>query len=174
MKYNFDEIIPRRGTNSYKWDSANDADILPMWVADMDFRTAPAVTEALKKRVEHGIFGYVRVPDSYYHTVIHWFGRRHYWKIEREWIIYTTGVVPALSAVIKSLTNPSDRVLVQTPVYNCFFSSIRNNGCEMISNPLIYEDSTYRIDFDDLEKKAADPKVKLLLLCNPHNPAGRV
>ena len=89
MKYNFDEIIPRRGTNSYKWDSANDADILPMWVADMDFRTAPAVTEALKKRVEHGIFGYVRVPDSYYHTVIHWFGRRHYWKIEREWIIYT-------------------------------------------------------------------------------------
>lgn len=92
MKYNFDEIIPRRGTNSYKWDSANDADILPMWVADMDFRTAPAVTEVLKKRVEHGIFGYVRVPDSYYHAVIHWFGRRHYWKIEREWIIYTTGV----------------------------------------------------------------------------------
>lgn len=174
MKYNFDEIIPRRGTNSYKWDSANDADILPMWVADMDFRTAPAVTEALKKRVEHGIFGYVRVPDSYYHAVIHWFGRRHYWKIEREWIIYTTGVVPALSAVIKALTNPGDRVLVQTPVYNCFFSSIRNNGCEMISNPLIYDDNTYRIDFDDLEKKAADPKVKLLLLCNPHNPAGRV
>ena len=88
MKYNFDEIIPRRGTNSYKWDSANDADILPMWVADMDFRTASAVTEALKKRVEHGIFGYVRVPDSYYHAVVHWFGRRHYWKIEREWIIY--------------------------------------------------------------------------------------
>ena len=174
MKYNFDEIIPRRGTNSYKWDSANDADILPMWVADMDFRTAPAVTEALKKRVEHGIFGYVRVPDSYYHAVIHWFGRRHNWKIEREWIIYTTGVVPALSAVIKALTNLGDRVLVQTPVYNCFFSSIRNNGCEMISNPLIYEDNTYRIDFDDLEKKAADPKVKLLLLCNPHNPAGRV
>ena len=174
MKYNFDEIIPRRGTNSYKWDSANDADILPMWVADMDFRTAPAVTEALKKRVEHGIFGYVRVPDSYYHAVIHWFDRRHNWKIEREWIIYTTGVVPALSAIIKALTNPGDRVLVQTPVYNCFFSSIRNNGCEMISNPLIYEDNTYRIDFDDLEKKAADPKVKLLLLCNPHNPAGRV
>ena len=174
MKYNFDEIIPRRGTNSYKWDSANDADILPMWVADMDFRTAPAVTEVLKKRVEHGIFGYVRVPDSYYHAVIHWFGRRHYWKIEREWIIYTTGVVPALSAIIKALTNPGDRVLVQTPVYNCFFSSIRNNGCEIISNPLIYEDNTYRIDFDDLEKKAADPKVKLLLLCNPHNPAGRV
>ena len=174
MKYDFDEIIPRRGTNSYKWDSARDADILPMWVADMDFRTAPAVTEALKKRVEHGIFGYVRVPDSYYHAVIHWFDRRHNWKIEREWIIYTTGVVPALSAIIKALTNPGDRVLVQTPVYNCFFSSIRNNGCEMISNPLIYEDNTYRIDFDDLEKKAADPKVKLLLLCNPHNPAGRV
>lgn len=110
MKYNFDEIIPRRGMNSYKWDSANDTDILPMWVADMDFRTAPAVTEALKKRVEHGIFGYVRVPDSYYHAVIHWFDRRHNWKIEREWMIYTTGVVPALSAVIKALTDPGDRV----------------------------------------------------------------
>ena len=173
MKYNFDEIIPRQGTNSYKWDSANDSDILPMWVADMDFRTAPAVTEALKKRVEHGIFGYVRVPDSYYHAVIHWFDRRHNWKIEREWIIYTTGVVPALSAVIKALTNPGDRVLVQTPVYNCFFSSIRNNGCEMISNPLIYEDNTYRIDFDDLEKKLKDPRTKLFFMSNPHNPAMR-
>ena len=173
MKYNFDEIIPRRGTNSYKWDSANDADILPMWVADMDFRTAPAVTEALKKRVEHGIFGYVRVPDSYYHAVIHWFGRRHNWKIEREWIIYTTGVVPALSAVIKALTNLGDRVLVQTPVYNCFFSSIRNNDCEMISNPLIYDDNTYRIDFDDLEKKLKDPRTKLFFMSNPHNPAMR-
>ena len=174
MKYNFDEIIPRRGTNSYKWDSAEDADVLPMWVADMDFRTAPPVVEALKKRVEHGIFGYVRVPDVYYEAVVNWFVRRHAWRIEKEWIIYTTGVVPALSAVIKALTAPGDKVMVQTPVYNCFFSSIRNNGCGMIANPLIYRNGTYQIDFADLEQKAADPSVKVLLLCNPHNPAGRV
>ena len=174
MKYDFDEIIPRRGTNSYKWDSARDADILPMWVADMDFRTAPSVVEALKRRVEHGIFGYVRVPDAYYAAVTNWFARRHDWQIEKEWIIYTTGVVPALSAVIKALTVPGDKVMVQTPVYNCFFSSIRNNGCGMIANPLIYRNGTYQIDFADLEQKAADPSVKVLLLCNPHNPAGRV
>ena len=174
MKYNFDEIIPRRGTNSYKWDSAEDADVLPMWVADMDFRTAPPVVEALRKRVEHGIFGYVRVPDAYYAAVTNWFARRHDWQIEKEWIIYTTGVVPALSAVIKALTAPGDKVMVQTPVYNCFFSSIRNNGCGMIANPLIYRNGTYQIDFADLEQKAADPSVKVLLLCNPHNPAGRV
>lgn len=174
MKYNFDEIIPRRGTNSYKWDSAGDADVLPMWVADMDFRTAPPVVEALRKRVEHGIFGYVRVPDAYYAAVTNWFARRRDWQIEKEWIIYTTGVVPALSAVIKALTAPGDKVMVQTPVYNCFFSSIRNNGCGMIANPLIYRNGTYQIDFADLEQKAADPSVKVLLLCNPHNPAGRV
>lgn len=174
MKYNFDEIIPRRGTNSYKWDSAGDADILPMWVADMDFRTAPPVLEALRKRVEHGIFGYVRVPDAYYAAVTNWFARRHDWQIEKGWIIYTTGVVPALSAVIKALTVPGDKVMVQTPVYNCFFSSIRNNGCGMIANPLIYRNGTYQIDFADLEQKTADPSVKVLLLCNPHNPAGRV
>ena len=174
MKYNFDEIIPRRGTNSYKWDSAGDANVLPMWVADMDFRTAPPVVEALRKRVEHGIFGYVRVPDAYYAAVTNWFARRHDWQIEKEWIIYTTGVVPALSAVIKALTAPGDKVMVQTPVYNCFFSSIRNNGCGMIANPLIYRNGTYQIDFADLEQKAADPSVKVLLLCNPHNPAGRV
>ena len=127
MQHNFDEIIPRRGTNSYKWDSATPPGVLPMWVADMDFRTAPAVTEALKRRVEHGIFGYVRVPDAYYNATINWFKRRHDWRIEKEWIIYTSGVVPALSAIIKALTSPGDKVLVQTPVYNCFFSSIRNN-----------------------------------------------
>lgn len=174
MKYNFDEIILRRDTNSYKWDTAKEEDVLPMWVADMDFRTAPAVVEALRKRVEHGIFGYTKVPAAYYETVVDWFRRRHHWTIEKEWIIYTSGVVPALSAIIKALTSPGDKVLVQTPVYNCFFSSIRNDECEMIANPLIYENRTYRIDFDDLEAKTADPQVKLLLLCNPHNPVGRV
>ena len=174
MKYNFDEIIPRRGTCSYKWDSDPRPGTLPMWVADMDFRTAPAILKALRDRVEHGIFGYTRVPDEFYRAVSRWFHRRHGWKIERDWMLYTSGVVPAVSAVIKALTRPGDKVLVQTPVYNCFFSSIRNNGCGITSSPLIYGDRTYRIDFDDLELKASDPAVKVMLLCNPHNPAGRV
>ena len=172
--FDFNELIPRRGTNSYKWDGAADECVLPLWVADMDFRTAPEIIDALRDRVEHGIFGYTRVPDTYYEAVTGWFARRHGWTIDREWIIYTSGVVPALSATIKALTRAGDRVLVQTPVYNCFFSSIRNNGCLVEENRLIYEDGTYRIDFDDLERKAADPRVTLMLLCNPHNPAGRV
>lgn len=174
MNYDFDEVIARRGTGSYKWDTPAEEDVLPLWVADMDFRAAPAVVEALRRRVEHGIFGYTHVPSAYYDAVTGWFARRHGWNIAKEWIIYTSGVVPALSAVIKALTVPGDRVLVQTPVYNCFFSSIRNNGCEVVAAPLVYEESAYRIDFAELENKAADPRVKLLLLCNPHNPAGRV
>ncbi len=174
MKYDFNEIIPRRHTNSYKWDSATDEDVLPLWVADMDFRTAPPVVEALQKRVEHGIFGYTKVPSAYYEAITNWFARRHGWQIDKDWIIYTSGVVPALSAIIKALTKPGDRVLVQTPVYNCFFSSIRNNNCEVVDNPLIYTNRTYHIDFTNLERLTADPNVKLMLLCNPHNPAGRV
>mgnify|MGYP002751188237 CR=1 FL=1 len=174
MKYDFDKPVSRRGTNSYKWDSAKSEEVLPMWVADMDFHTAPAIVDALRRRVEHGIFGYTRVPDSYYEAVTNWFSRRHGWKIDREWMIYTSGVVPAVSAVIKALTTPGDKVLVQTPVYNCFFSSIRNNGCEIVSSPLLKTGDTYRMDFDDLERKAADEKVKVMLLCNPHNPVGRV
>ena len=174
MKYNFDELISRRGTNSYKWDSAADAGVLPLWVADMDFRTAPAITEALARRVAHGIFGYTRVSEAYYNAVTGWFARRHGWHFKKEWMIYTSGVVPAISAIIKALARPGDKVLVQTPVYNCFFSSIRNNGCEAACSPLLRTGDTYRMDFDDLERKAADPAVKLMLLCNPHNPAGRV
>lgn len=173
MKYDFDKITDRRATNSYKWDSAPEG-VLPMWVADMDFRTAPAVIDALQKRVAHGIFGYTRVPDAYYDAVTSWFSRRHGWDIDREWIIYTSGVVPAVSAVIKALTVPGDKVIVQTPVYNCFFSSIRNNGCEIVSNPLRRTADTYEMDFDALERCAADPRAKVMLLCNPHNPAGRV
>ena len=174
MNYNFDEIIPRRGTNSCKWDSAADADVLPMWVADMDFHVAPAITEALQRRVAHGIFGYTRVPDAYYESVIRWFKRRHGWEIRKDWMIYTSGVVPAVSAIIKALTCPGDKVMVQGPVYNCFYSSIRNNGCEVVSNSLVAEGDTFRMDYEDLERKASDERVKLLLLCNPHNPAGRV
>jgi cystathionine beta-lyase len=173
MKYDFDKTIDRRATNSYKWDSAPEG-VLPMWVADMDFRTAPAIIDALQKRVAHGILGYTHVPDAYYDAVTSWFSRRHGWDIDREWIIYTSGVVPAVSAVIKAMTVPGDKVIVQTPVYNCFFSSIRNNGCEIVSNPLRRTADTYEMDFDALERCAADPRAKVMLLCNPHNPAGRV
>lgn len=176
MEYDFSRPTERRGTDSYKWDSAPEADIIPLWVADMDFETFPCITEALQRRVAHGIFGYTRVPEAYYEAVCNWFGKRHGWHINREDIIYTSGVVPAVSAVIKALTLPGDQVIVQGPVYNCFFSSIRNNGCETVSNSLIYnkEELRYEIDFDDLERKLAHERARLMLICNPHNPGGRV
>lgn len=176
MEYDFSRPTERRGTDSYKWDSAPEADIIPLWVADMDFETFPGITEALQRRVAHGIFGYTRVPEAYYEAVCNWFGKHHGWHINREDIIYTSGVVPAVSAVIKALTLPGDQVIVQGPVYNCFFSSIRNNGCETVSNSLIYnkEELRYEIDFDDLERKLAHERARLMLICNPHNPGGRV
>lgn len=176
MEYDFSRPTERRGTDSYKWDSAPETDIIPLWVADMDFETFPAITEALQRRVAHGIFGYTRVPEAYYEAVYKWFGKHHGWHINREDIIYTSGVVPAVSAVIKALTLPGDQVIVQGPVYNCFFSSIRNNGCETVSNSLIYnkEELRYEIDFDDLERKLAHERARLMLICNPHNPGGRV
>ena len=176
MEYDFSRPTERRGTYSYKWDSAPETDIIPLWVADMDFEPFPGITEALQRRVAHGIFGYTRVPEAYYEAVCNWFGKHHGWHINREDIIYTSGVVPAVSAVIKALTLPGDQVIVQGPVYNCFFSSIRNNGCETVSNSLIYnkEELRYDIDFDDLERKLAHERARLMLLCNPHNPGGRV
>ena len=176
MEYDFSRPTERRGTDSYKWNSAPETDIIPLWVADMDFETFPGITEALQRRVAHGIFGYTRVPEAYYEAVCNWFGKHHGWHINREDIIYTSGVVPAVSAVIKALTLPGDQVIVQGPVYNCFFSSIRNNGCETVSNSLIYnkEELRYEIDFDDLERKLAHERARLMLICNPHNPGGRV
>lgn len=174
MRYNFDNPPSRRHTSSYKWDSADDDAMLPLWVADMDFATCPAITDALRARVEHGVFGYTKVGNDYYDAVTGWFARRHAFSVSKEWIIYTSGVVPAISAAIKALTRPGDKVLVQTPVYNCFFSSIRNNGCTMVSSPLVRRGDTYAVDFADLEAKASDPGVKVMLLCNPHNPACRV
>ena len=173
MTYDFDSITPRRGTLSYKWDSALEG-VLPMWVADMDFKTAPAIIEALRKRVDNGIFGYTRVPDEYYDAVTSWFSRRHGWSISRDMMIYTSGVVPAISAIIKALARPGENVIVQTPVYNCFFSSIRNNGCVILESPLLRDGDTYEIDFERLERDASDANTSLMLLCNPHNPAGRV
>jgi cystathionine beta-lyase len=157
-----------------KWDLMPNDRTIPLWVADMDFRTAPPIINAFVRRVQHGIFGYTTVSDAYYDAVTGWSARRHHFTISKDWILHTTGVVPAISAVIKALTVPGDQVIVQTPVYNCFFSSIRNNQCEMVTNELIYKEGTYTIDFDDLEEKASDPKAKLFLLCSPHNPVGRV
>lgn len=208
MKYDFDELITRRGSHCVKWDETTIDDVIPLWVADMDFEAAPAIRETLRKRVEHGVFGYAVVQDSYYEAVVNWFRRRHQWTIERKWIQYTTGVVPAISAVIKALTMPGERVLIQTPVYNCFFSSIRNNGCEVAESPLVVRSAgvqelqklqklqelqefrssgdntrsslpdsrhlTYEVDWADFERKCADAKTTVFLLCNPHNPAGRV
>ena len=175
MKYNFDEIIPRRNTNSVKWDEAAQDDIIPLWVADMDFRVLPQITEALRQRVDHGVFGYTHVPDSYYESVIRWFKDRHGLQgVKPSDIIYTSGVVPAISAIVRGLTLPGDKVLVQTPVYNCFFSSIRNQGCMVEENHLVYKNNTYVVDWDDFERKCADSRVRIFLLCNPHNPAGRV
>lgn len=173
-QFDFDKIVVRRGTNSYKWDLPKGEDIIPMWVADMDFKTAPCIIDALKRRVEHGIFGYTFVPDSYYDAIINWFKRRHQWHIEREDILYTSGVVPAIACTLKATTMPGEKVLVQTPVYNCFFSAIKNSGCEVSENPLRREGDSYVIDFDDFERRCSDEKTTVFLLCNPHNPAGRV
>lgn len=171
--FDFDQVIERHGSGSAKWDSSNDPEVLPMWVADMDFPTAPAVIEALQRRVAHGIFGYTKVPDAYYQAVISWFERRHQFTIEREWIQYTSGVVPAMSAILKAVTKPGEGVIVQTPAYNCFFSSIRNMQCRMVENPLLNNDGYFEMDFADLEKQAAKPDVTAMILCNPHNPVGR-
>ena len=172
-KYDFNQVVQRKNTNSYKWDIVAD-DILPLWVADMDFEVAPEIKQAIIERANHGIFGYTLVPDSYYDSIIQWFKSRHNWSIDRNSIIYTSGVVPAISATIKALAMPGENVLVQTPVYNCFFSSIRNQGCCVVENELIREGETYKINFEDFEKKCADEKTTIFLLCNPHNPAGRV
>ena len=174
MTYNFDHPAARRHTGSYKWDIFKDDDIIPLWVADMDFETAPCIAEAVRKRAGHSIYGYTLIGQSYYDAIINWFSRRHNWHIEKDWIIYTTGVVPAISATIKALTLPGEKVLVQTPVYNCFFSSIRNQGCQIEENELVRKGDSYVIDFEDFERRCADEKVTVFLLCNPHNPTGRM
>ena len=172
--YDFDQLLNRRGSHSVKWDEPEQEGVIPMCVADMDFMAAPAIQEALRKRVEHGVFGYTLVPDDYYDAIVNWFGRYHHWTIDRQDIIYTTGVVPAISCAIQALTMGGENVLIQTPVYNCFFSSIRNSGSNILENPLKRQGDTYVIDFDDFERKCADEKTTAFLLCNPHNPAGRV
>lgn len=175
MLYNFDTLVSRRGTDCVKWDEAA-PDELPMWVADMDFETAPCVQEAILRRARHGVYGYALVPEGFYEAIIWWQRERHAWDVQRDWILYTSGVVPAISAIIKALCRPGDGVLTFTPAYNCFFSSIRNNGCRLVDFPLTWSpaEERYSIDFQLLEHTLDHDRPRLFLLCNPHNPSGRL
>lgn len=176
-KYNFDEIIPREGTNSLKYDARkqvfNSSDILPLWVADTDFKTPDFIVNAIKKRAEHEIFGYTFKPDSYYRSIIGWMQRRHNWSIKKEWISFSPGVVAGLTCAIKAFSNPGDGVVVQPPVYSPFFSCVEGTGREIVRNPLIIKNNRYTFDFHNL-KSQINKKTRLLLLCNPHNPGGMV
>lgn len=172
MNYDFDKIVNRRNTNSLKWDVKESE--LPMWVADMDFETAPEIQEAIRKRAAFGVFGYQIMPDEWYEAYIGWWRDRHGYRMERDWLMFCTGVIPAVSSVVRKLTTPAEKVLIQTPVYNIFFNSILNNGREVLESSLKYEDGNYEMDFADLEEKLADPQTSLMILCNPQNPAGRI
>ena len=183
MKYDFDSVVERRGSSCVKWDAPNPeavppGEVIPMWVADMDFRTAPCIVDALRKRAEHGVFGYTYVPASYYDAVISWFSRRRGWEIKKRWILYTTAVVPALSVCVKAFTEPGEKVVMLTPAYNCFFSSVRSAGCICSESPVIYSKKygsiSVSVDWEDLERRCKEPEAKVLLLCNPHNPVGRI
>jgi cystathionine beta-lyase len=181
--YDFDEIIDRRRTNSSKWDTVPGADVgvnypvddlLPLWVADMDFRAAPEITEALAEKVKHGIFGYPIVPESCYDAIVEWEEKRHGWHIEKEWIRLAPGAVPAAHMAVQAYCQTGDQVIVQRPVYYPFFRTILNNGAQIVNNPLKISGDSYEIDFDDLERQAAHPRTTFFILCNPHNPVGRV
>ena len=172
MKWDFDRLVDRRNTGSLKWDVAEGE--LPMWVADMDFQTAPCVREAILARAEHGVFGYSIVPEEWYQAYIGWWRDRHGFTMESEWLIFCTGVVPAISSMVRKLTTPAEKVLLMTPVYNIFFNSILNNGRQPLEGGLVYDGMSYRVDFEDLERKLADPQTTLMLLCNPHNPIGKI
>ncbi len=172
MSYNFDKPHDRRNSNSYKWDIPENE--IPMWVADMDFQTAPAVIDALRKRVEVGSFGYNIVPDEWYQAIQGWWSRRHHYEMKAEALTFCTGVVPALTCAVKRMTNHGDNVLVQTPVYDIFFHSIENTGRHVLENELVYDGNQYQIDFEDLEEKLSQPLTTMMILCNPHNPVGKI
>ena len=174
----FDEVIDRRNTNSLKHDFALEnslpEDVLPMWVADMDFKAPPSVLEAMKKSAEHGIFGYSDIKSDYYDIVSSWFLRRFGWKTQREWLVVTPGVVYALATAVRAFTKKGEAVIIQPPVYYPFYNVINNNERKLIENPLVYKDGKYEIDFEDFEKKIVDNDVKLFIFCSPHNPVCRV
>lgn len=172
MTYNFDQLNDRRNSYSMKWDIKDNE--LPMWVADMDFQTVPAVTDAIQKRAKQGIFGYTIIPDDWREAYCGWWKRRHNLTIAPESLVFCTGVVPALSSIVRKMTTVGENVLVQTPVYNIFFNSIRNNGRNILESRLVYENGTYHIDWADLEAKLSNPQTTLMFLCNPQNPIGYI
>lgn len=172
MKYDFDTPVNRRNTNSMKWDVAENE--LPMWVADMDFTAAPEIRAAIEERAAHGVFGYSLIPDAWHLAYQSWWSRRHDFSIEKDWLIFCTGVIPAISSIVRKLTTPAEKVLVQPPVYNIFYNSILNNGRQVVENRLKYDGNEYSVDFDDLEKKLSDPQTTMMILCNPHNPVGKI
>lgn len=178
MKYNLDEIIDRRNTESAKWKALKGLygreDIIPMWVADMDFKSPPEVIQSLKERADHGVFGYPMIDDNYFDSFVNWVKKRHELNISKEWIITADGVVDALKIAILAFSKPGDKVVIQTPVYYPFYNIIKSNGREILSNSLKTENGNYIMDYEDLEKKLSDKRTKLFILCNPHNPVGRV
>ena len=170
--YDFDSITDRRSTYASKWDIGENE--LPMWIADMDFQLAPEIREALQRRLDNGIFGYTDIPDIWYEAYQNWWKTRHDFAIEKDWLILTTGVIPAISSAVRKLTTPAENVLIQSPVYNIFYSTVRNQGRNVLENKLVYRDGQYDIDWEDLERKLADPQTSLMILCNPHNPVGKI
>jgi len=175
----FDTIIDRKNTGCEKWDHCDKLfggeNLLPLWVADMDFRTPQAVIDAVSRRAEHGIFGYSTYMDSTYEAVINWFSRRHGWKIDKEWILYSPGVVPALNLIVQTFTAPCDGIIIQRPVYHPFMKVIENNGRRVLNNPLrLNKAGSYEIDFENLKRQAENPSASMMILCSPHNPVGRV
>ena len=172
MKYDFDSITDRRNTNSLKWNVNKNE--LPMWVADMDFKTAPEIIKAIEERASHGVFGYSDITDQWYDAYINWWKNRHDIEYKREDIIFSTGVIPTISSCVRKLTTPAENVLIMTPVYNIFYNCILNNGRNVLESPLIYENGEYKINWSDLEDKLKDSQTTLMLLCNPHNPIGKI
>ncbi|MDY2679651.1 MAG: MalY/PatB family protein [Lentihominibacter sp.] len=180
MKYNFDEVIDRKNTDSMKWSASylerhfGSADCVPLWVADMDFRTAQPVIDAVTERAGHGIYGYALPGDEFYEAVIKWQKRRNGWEVKKEWIVFSPGVVPALWHIVRTFCSPGEKVILQSPVYYPFYKVIEDNGCQVINNRLINNGGRYEMNFDELEKQAADGSVRMMILCSPHNPVGRV
>ena len=173
MKYDFDKIIDRKNTNCYKWDTTKEG-VLPMWVADMDFEVASKIVESIIKKASHGVFGYTMIPNEYYNAELNWWKKRFNFEIKKEYILPTTGVIPSLSSIIQTFCKAGDNILIQSPVYHYFNISIKNNNCNVITNKLIFENNSYKIDFEDFEEKLKNENIKLFILCNPHNPVGRV
>lgn len=178
MKYDFDKIVDRHGTDCYKWDMIAKrklpADTLPLWVADMDFETVPEVKERLKEVADRGIYGYSMLGDGYYHALKNWFSERFGWQVEKDWVIVTPGVVFALAAAVRAYTKEGDSVMIQRPVYHPFTNVVKENGRKLVNNPLVMENGKYHMDYEDMERKITEEQVKLFLLCSPHNPVSRV